>query len=475
MTGAPSAAPRSGRSSWWPPARCVPSLPGLLVDGICDLPFQAPDHHHTPFVRFVQVLLYPSAIIRGEASGPDHRQERAGRQQSGSGRPTKAISAGTTPSIVAGAVSAVGKPAASPGATKPLPTRASRSSSGSSTPASTPAQAACSCARRRLISNRSASASRTPSPSLTSPSSSEVSEGDVEVEHPHRTSEHLSAVSAPTPPGAVDIRPGRARDRHGLRPREIGARPESALVLGTVALQHDPDGVQDDPQVLTQPDPFDVLLVERHARVPLELVATMDLSMPRDPGRHRMPRELLCTETAQIVGRQRAGTDDAHVTAHDVPQARQLVQAGGPDEPTEAGQAVLVVASALRARMAHGAELPQGEDPSALGHAFLGEEDGPAHREEHPEGDHPHRDRCDHEAPEGEHRLDATPQAHVDELSTGQAHRAHPLDGSRDRAGVQVRSAVYHVPPRYAWSGRPVCRAVPLHPGCAASGPAWIL
>ncbi|MGA2522499.1 MAG: hypothetical protein ABSG81_16960, partial [Acidimicrobiales bacterium] len=84
-----------------------------------------------------------------------------------------------------------------------------------------------------------------------------------------------------------------------------------------------------------------------------------------------------------------AGPDERHVALEDVPQLRQLVETGDPQDPADAGDGVVArVPVHIRAGVdPHGTELEDLDDDAALAHALLAEVDGAGARELHGGGD----------------------------------------------------------------------------------------
>src|SRR6478672_11399622 len=91
----------------------------------------------------------------------------------------------------------------------------------------------------------------------------------------------------------------------------------------------------DDPKVEPDRPPVDVGQIETRAPVELLVEPSLDLPQARDPRLHGEPAAVPDVVFRDLAGRRRAGTDDAHLPAEDVPELWQLVDARfaeeGPD------------------------------------------------------------------------------------------------------------------------------------------------
>src|SRR5699024_4111932 len=114
----------------------------------------------------------------------------------------------------------------------------------------------------------------------------------------------VAALPAPVGTEPLELEVG-----SGLRAGEVRARGQPSLVLDAATPEDDADGVAEDLQVQERAEPLDVLLVQLHPRVPLDLVAAVDLRVAGQARRDGVPGELLSAEAAQVVGGQRARTD----------------------------------------------------------------------------------------------------------------------------------------------------------------------
>ena len=80
--------------------------------------------------------------------------------------------------------------------------------------------------------------------------------------------------------------------------------------------------------------------VEFKLALPREAIATVDLGPARDARARFVATRLLRRVPLQINGGEGAGADEAHFTTQDVPEFRQLVQAGGPQKLPPCSQAL---------------------------------------------------------------------------------------------------------------------------------------
>src|SRR5262245_29626724 len=118
---------------------------------------------------------------------------------------------------------------------------------------------------------------------------------------------------------------------------------------------------RDDPEVQPERAVVDVPDVEPESVLPGLVVAPVDLCPAGDPGANLVAARLLGRVQGQILDEQRPRADDAHVPAHDVPQLRQLVEAGASQKPAEPRQPLGIgKRPALRVdRVRHGPELEE--------------------------------------------------------------------------------------------------------------------
>ena len=147
-------------------------------------------------------------------------------------------------------------------------------------------------------------------------------------------------------------------------------------------------------------------------------------AQPVMPGDGVEAAALLGAVAVDVGERQRARADQAHVAAHDVPQLRELVEAGGAQEPAEPWEALVVGQQFAvgAAGVGHAAELDDLDRLSVAAGARLAEQ----HRR--PEAD-PHRDgrrrddrRSDHERRPSDRHVDGT--LHRGVQPSGGGHRA---------------------------------------------------
>ena len=120
--------------------------------------------------------------------------------------------------------------------------------------------------------------------------------------------------------------------------------------------------------------------VECELLLPAERVAAVDLGPPRDAGAHVMTPCLRGGVERQVVHHEWSRTDQAHVALHHIPEFRQFVQAGCPNEAPDPRKALGVRQQmALRITgVGHGTELDQLEGSAAQTGPNLPKEDGAA-------------------------------------------------------------------------------------------------
>ena len=83
----------------------------------------------------------------------------------------------------------------------------------------------------------------------------------------------------------------------------------------------------------------DVVEVEPEHPVAVQVAPAADLPGAGDPGDHREPPGVaLGVELGELLAvaeLERPGADQAHLAHQDVPELRELVQAGPPEEPAQ--------------------------------------------------------------------------------------------------------------------------------------------
>src|SRR5580765_1042797 len=79
---------------------------------------------------------------------------------------------------------------------------------------------------------------------------------------------------------------------------------------------------------------LDVPDVERDAVLPGQARSPVDLRPAGDTGPHLETPPLARRVALHLIGERGAGTDEAHVTPHDVPELRQLVERQPPQHPS---------------------------------------------------------------------------------------------------------------------------------------------
>ena len=169
----------------------------------------------------------------------------------------------------------------------------------------------------------------------------------------------------------------------------------------------------------------------------VEGVAPVGLRPAGDAGPHLVAAGVIGRVAGQVAHGQRPGPDHAHVAPHHVHQGGQLVEAGGPQQPAQAGEPGLVGVGPVVAGLggAHGAELHHLERGAVQPGPLLAEQHGRAHR--HPDR---HRHGQQHRPRHGQHQA-------------GHHHVEHP----RHRVGHRVGHRRPYLPPTR-------CRSIPRGP-----------
>src|ERR1017187_7834547 len=188
---------------------------------------------------------------------------------------------------------------------------------------------------------------------------------------------------------------------------QMGSFPKNEAIFGwflagAEAGEDDGEGAGEDFQVEPEGPVVDVLEVEFHPLVEADLVAAADLPDAGEAGLHgeaaAMPRIVVLH-----LGRDgRPGADEAHVADENIPELRELVDAGATEETAERsdarvvlhledGAAHFVVSLEFRAQHFgigdHRAELVHREEASVQAAAFLPKKDGAGRGEFDNDGD----------------------------------------------------------------------------------------
>src|SRR6516165_7306586 len=103
---------------------------------------------------------------------------------------------------------------------------------------------------------------------------------------------------------------------------------KTAALVAAARRQHDDDSLEKDAQIETHAPLFDIAPIQCHSAGIVDVIAAANLPKSREtgPGAH-----VSLDQTAIFGGFGQydwAGTDDTHLAPDDVPQLRQLVEAG---------------------------------------------------------------------------------------------------------------------------------------------------
>src|SRR5262249_62426030 len=106
-----------------------------------------------------------------------------------------------------------------------------------------------------------------------------------------------------------------------------------ALAAADVSDRHVQDAqVEPERAVVHVPD------VERELLVPGQCVAAVHLAPARDPGPDMVASHLLLRVAGKVLGKERAGTDQAHVAGDHIEKLGELVEARTPQEAGPTGE-----------------------------------------------------------------------------------------------------------------------------------------
>src|ERR1043166_792333 len=110
--------------------------------------------------------------------------------------------------------------------------------------------------------------------------------------------------------------------------RSASRRPMTSSVALTRAFtgQNRGDGAEEDLEVERRRPVVDVLQVELHPAVEVDVVAAADLPEAREPRLHRQPSSVPPVIRRDLLGDRRPRPDQAHVALQDVPELRDLIE-----------------------------------------------------------------------------------------------------------------------------------------------------
>ncbi len=192
-------------------------------------------------------------------------------------------------------------------------------------------------------------------------------------------------------------------------------------------------------------------------------------AQPVMPGPHLQPAGLDVVVPREVGHRQRPRSDEGHVTAHDVDERRQLVEARRSQQPAHAGHPrhVVLRTDLVRASRSHRAELDELERPATATASGLVEQHRWTVEDPHRKSDRRDQRRSDHQQRGGDDEVDRP--LHHDRDPT--ARRAAATSTASPRATrieeiaiVSVRAAVRAMP-----TAKPACRPTNAA-GCTAAG-----
>src|SRR5207237_10726404 len=163
--------------------------------------------------------------------------------------------------------------------------------------------------------------------------------------------------------------------------------------LGCAAAEEDGgDGAEQDLQIERGRPVVDVLQIELHPAIEVDVVAAADLPETRQSGLHRQAAAMPPLIRADFLRNRRTRADETHVAFEDVPELRQLIERELPEETSDGGDARIVFrfedgpghlvevtdfAATLVRVGDHRPELAQRDDAAVQGDALLPEAHAP--------------------------------------------------------------------------------------------------
>src|SRR5215210_4548136 len=152
------------------------------------------------------------------------------------------------------------------------------------------------------------------------------------------------------------------------------------------------DRRDDDPEVEPERPVVDIPDVEDEAVVPAYEVPALHLGEPSDAGLHVVPSCLLRRIARQVLEQEWPWSHDAHLALDDVPQLRQLVEAGSPENRSQPRDTCVQWhdGSVGPERITHRPELDDRERRALVAWADLPEQHRAPHRRADRDGDGEH-------------------------------------------------------------------------------------
>src|SRR6266498_796181 len=115
------------------------------------------------------------------------------------------------------------------------------------------------------------------------------------------------------------------------------------LLGGAASAQHRRNRPQQYLEIQPRRPVVDVLQVELHPAVEVDLVAAAHLPEAREAGLHRQPAAVPAVVRGHLLGDGGAGADQAHVALQHVQELRQLVERELPEDTADRGDARVVL------------------------------------------------------------------------------------------------------------------------------------
>src|SRR5882762_373466 len=177
-----------------------------------------------------------------------------------------------------------------------------------------------------------------------------------------------------------------------MRWRVEGMRLAASRLAGALSEQDNLCSLEKDDHVEEQGVILDVVEIELkllNGIVYGRTIGIADLGPPRNSGFHGVSARVERHFAAELLherGTLRTRTDETHVTAHDIDELGQFIDARQPNDPAHARNAVVVLLRPLGNAVlfgvrAHAAKLEDFEYLSGLAHSLLTVQNGPTRLE----------------------------------------------------------------------------------------------
>jgi len=152
---------------------------------------------------------------------------------------------------------------------------------------------------------------------------------------------------------------------------------------------------------------IDIPKIERESFFPADCIATIHLRPPGDAGQDFMAPALFWRIAMDVTHQQRPRTDKAHVASKDVPEFRELVEAGAAQEGTKSGDPMFVNHGSGIVCGEHGPKFVEYKGPASEPWSLLAKKNRTSHGDSHAHSNNEHQWQCQYQAQRSDHEVQA--------------------------------------------------------------------